>query len=255
MHFLQCPNVPAFELISEDVTFLDPFPSEMDINRWKEAVPESFDEIPARLKIQDTSGSDWIALMIYECAKKNPEKADDCFGIPSGTQEIWYKAQAYFMRPVHFQFMKEHIESPDFSSQDFPEGSDVYQLFNREYAWSPGVKSVFRELWLKHEIEVGEYQTVTEVYEVPDFENIEYDEGNVQLKFVEKSYERQVPGDVISIPIMPSYSRVLWESEYDASQRDHSVLYSLQKTNRRSSFTSKRARWLLLRGRRNAGLL
>lgn len=225
VHFLQCPNVPAFELISEDVTFLDPFPSEMDINRWKEAVPESFDEIPARLKIQDTSGSDWIALIIYECAKKNPEKADDCFGIPSGTQEIWYKAQAYFMRPVHFQFMKEHIESPDFSSQDFPEGSDVYQLFNREYAWSPGVKSVFRELWLKHEIEVGEYQTVTEIYEVPDFENIEYDEGNVQLKFVEKSYERQVPGDVISIPIMPSYSRVLWESEYDASQRETTAFY------------------------------
>ena len=226
VHFLQYPDAPAFERISNDVTFLDSSPSAMDIDRWKEAIPGSFNAIPARLSIQDTSGDDWIALITYECAKKNPDKADDRFGIPSGTQEIWYKAQAYFMKSTHFQLIKKHIESPQFSLQDFPEGGDVYQLFNREYAWSPGFKSVFRELWLEHEIETGEYRTVTEVYEVPDFENIEYDdEGNMQLRFVEKTYERQVPEDIIPVPIMPAYSRVLWEEEYDASQEETTAFY------------------------------
>lgn len=226
VHFLQCPDAPAFERVSNDVSFLDPSPSEMDINRWKEAVPGFYATVPARLSVQDMSGDDWIALITYECAKKNPDKTDDHFGIPSGTQEIWYKAQAYFMKSAQFQLIKKHIESPGFSLQDFPEGGDVYQLFNREYAWSPGFKSVFRELWLEHEIETGEYRTVTEVYEVPDFENIEYDdEGNMLLRFVEKSYERQVPEDVIPVPIMPSYSRVLWEEEYDASQEETTAFY------------------------------
>lgn len=226
VHFLYCPDTPTFELASNDVTFLDASPSEADINRWKSTVPGSFNAIPARLRIQDTSGNDWVALIAYECAKRNPEKVDDHLGIPSGTQEIWYKAQAYFMKSAQFQLIKNHIESPEFSLQDFPEGGDAYQLFNREYTWSPGFKSVFRERWLEHEIETGEYRTVTEVIEMPDFENIEYDdEGNIRFTFVEKTFERQVPEDVIPVPIMPSYSRVLWEEEYDASQEETTVFY------------------------------
>lgn len=226
VHFLQCPDTPTLELASNAVTFLNFSPSETDIARWKEAIPGSFNVIPARLSIQDTSGNEWIALLAYESAKKTPEKADDRFGIPSGTQEVWYKAQAYFMKPAQFQLIKNHIESQEFSLQDFPEGRDAYQLFNREYTWSPGFRSIFGELWLEHEIETGEYRTVTEVYEIPDFENVEYDdEGNMQFEFVEKAYERQVPEDVIPVPIMPSYSRVLWEEQYDASQEETTAFY------------------------------
>ena len=226
VHFLQCPDTPAFELVSNEVAFLDTAPSETDINRWKDAVPGSFSMIPARLCIRDTSGHDWIALLAYECAKKDPEKVEDYFSIPDGRQEVWYKAQAYFMRPAEFKIIKEYIESSEFFSRGFMEGGTVYQLFNREYVWSPGFKSIFGEQWLEHEIETGAYRTVTEVCEMPDFENIECDdEGNMRLKFIEKRYERQVSENVISIPIMPSYSCVSWEAEYDASQEESTEFY------------------------------
>ena len=226
IHFLKCPDIPMLELTSNQITFADCSPNDTEIDEWKESVPASFSAIPGRLCISDASGIEWITLVTYECAKKTPAMTEEPLGIPSGTQEVWYKAQAYFMKPDQFQLIKEYIESSKFSLQDFPEGGDVYQLFNREYAWAPGFKSVFREAWFTHEMETGKSHTVTGVHKVPDFEHMEFDdEGNLMLNFVEERFERQVPEDNILVPIMPSYSRLLWEAEYDASQRETTALY------------------------------
>lgn len=219
-----CDDIPiiAYPTVEDEFLSQEFAPKMEDIRCWKEVEPRFFTTIPSKLLHNDTAGISWIVLHLYDIVKNKEHDLDDySIGYSCGSQEMWFIAQAAFVNPERFELLKKHINSPEFFNQEFPRGGNIYQLFNREYAWAPGVKSIFREKWIDYEIETGEYKTVTEVVKLPDFDNVEYDEeGKLMLSYVEKEYVRRIPEDVIRTPVMPAYSRVLWEEEYDASQKD-----------------------------------
>lgn len=139
---------------------------------------------------------------------------------------MWYQAKASFIKKADFPEIKDHLESTKISFQDFPEGRDSYQLFSREYTWSPGFKSIFKDKWHEYEIESGGYRTEIQRHEVPNFENIQYDQdGKMTIPFIEKSIEVTVPNQVTTVCIMPAFSRFLWECGYDASQKETTSFY------------------------------
>lgn len=222
-----CSDVPIIEYPSVKGEFLpsNPAPQIKEIRQWKEIEPQLFDTIPSKLMVKDSDGNAWVLLYLINNIKNKEHDMDTySIGYSCGSQEMGFIAQAAFIKHQHFEIVKKYIDSPEFSNHEFPQGGDVYKLYNREYTWSPGYKSVFKETCIDQEIDTGEYRTVTETVKLPDFNNIEYDEeGNMTFSYVEKEYVRRIPEGSIHVSIMPAYSCVLWEEEYDASQEETTV--------------------------------
>ena len=228
-NFISSSDVPTFNVTEDLHDFLpqSPSPKTNDIQCWTQAKPEHFASIPHKLVKQDIDGHEWVLLYLYDESYSKPLVFDDhSIGIANGTQKVWLIAEAYFVKPCHIDVIMEHIKSKCFASDRFPEAADVYQLFNREYVWSPGYKSIFTHDWIGYEIETGKYRIETDIIEMPDFEQMSVDSnGNVTLPMVEKKIERKIPEDVLNVEIMPAVSRVLWEEQYDASQDETTSFY------------------------------
>lgn len=219
-HFLNLENTPSIELpvIQSEMLSIEPYPSMCNIQKWLHTNTSFFESIPSQLLLKDADGKNWVALYLYKKLKNSESfEKTNSIGFFKGSQEIWHITQASFISVSNLSILKEHQEA--YLSSDFPKGGDTYQLFNREYAWSPGYNSIFRESWIDHELASKKYRVVKEAYEIPDYEHIEYDEeGVATIPYVTKEFEKRIPENTIHIDIMPSFSRLVWEEQYDASQ-------------------------------------
>lgn len=222
-------TAPSFNLLNVKDEFLpqEPTPHAEKIQCWKQTEPEFFSSIPSKLMVSDMDGVSWTVLYLHDSVRNKIYGHDThSIGFTKGSQQIWLISEAYFVKPTQFDILRQHVASPEFSSQDFPEGKEVYQLFNREHVWSPGYRNIFQQPWIDYEIDSGEYRIEKDVYEVPDFEHAELDdEGNMTFPIIEKEFERKVPAEVLHVQIMPTLSRFLWEEQYDASQDETISFY------------------------------
>lgn len=227
VHFLNFADIPSVEYpkIEEGMLPIEPYPSINDIQKWTQTNTPLFESIPSQLSSTDINGNRWIALYLYNKVKNNTSSSDtNSIGFSKGSQQIWDIVQSCFIRTPQLAILKKHTKN--YLSTDFPTGADTYQLFNREYAWSPGYNNIFREMWIDCELDIGEYRIIKEKYQMPDYEHLEYDEeGNMILPYVEKEFEKRIPEDTLHIEVMPSYSRFVWEGEYDASQDKATSFY------------------------------
>lgn len=228
-NFLYSPDVPSFSDANKGLDFLpqDPFPKQEDILRWTQAKPDYFTSIPEKLFVKDINGNDWVALHLYDDNDSKPLALDDnSFGIAKGTQKVWLIATAYFIKPCHLDAVIKHVKSERFVSDSFPDEADIYQLFNREYAWSPGYNSVFTRDWIGYEIETGKYRIETKIIEMPDLDQLLVDsDDKLTIPMVKREIERKIPEAVIDVELLPAASRVLWEEQYDASQEETTSFY------------------------------
>lgn len=192
----------------------------LDIQEWKNSKPNFFKQISEKLMLEDDEGNVWILLHLYEEKENKIHELDmSSIGFTKGSQKIWLIMNGFFMKTEHFDALSSHIGMIASKDSFSPEGKSVYQLYNREYAWSPGYQNMFREQWMKYEIEIGKYRVEKEIVEWPDYENIQYaEDGQVIIPMVEREFEKRIPEEVLQLEAMPAYSRVLWEEEYDASQ-------------------------------------
>lgn len=222
-------NLPIFptNTTKDEFLSLDPAPSIDEVRNWTTVEPEYFTSIPSKLLIHDDRGTSWVVLCQYDSITNKRYEADrHSIGFVDGSQKIWVHLNSYFVEEQNTSALVQHISSPNYPNDEFPTSSDVYQLFNREYVWSSGYKSIFRHAWIDYEIETGKYRIEKEIIEVPDFENIEYDEEGIpSFQFIKQEFERKIPEDTIHIPMMPTNSRVLWEEQYDASQDESTAFY------------------------------
>ena len=227
VHFLSSTDIPTIEFLNIEGKMLsiNVFPSIDDILKWTQTNTPLFESIPSELSLTDSEGNNWIALYSHnELNNENKQSVSNSIGFSQGSQKIWYVARASFIKTSDLSTFKKNKKL--YLNSDTSHSWDTYQIFNREYAWSPGYNSFFKELWIDHELESEEYHIVKETHEVPDFENIEYDEdGKVTIPFVKKEFEKRIPESTIHIDIMPSHSRLLWEEEYDASQDEATAFY------------------------------
>ena len=155
--------------------------------------------------------------------QKNQEYSYDktSVGIGKNSQSIWIIAEAFLVTKENFNVLKKSVESSKINIRNLPDANSVYQLFNREYAWSSAYFDVFKDSWLDYEIESGEYKVETITYEFPDFENIIFgNDGDMTIPTVTKEVEKKTPVNSQFIKIAPAYSYFLWEEEYDASQEE-----------------------------------
>ena len=228
-NFFSSLDGPSFSVANKDLDFLqqESFPKQEDILRWTQTKPEYFSSIPQKLLVKDTNGNDWVVLHLYENNDRKPLALDNhSFGIAKGTQMVWLIAKAYFVKPCHLDAIIEHVKSDRFASDSFPDEAAVYQLFNREYPWSPGYNSIFAHDWIRYKIETGKYRIEIEIIEMPDYGHVlvDFDEETI-IPMVKQKIERKIPEAIIDVELLPAASRVLWEEQYDASQDETTAFY------------------------------
>lgn len=214
---LKPDSLPAIQYPqSTESIFLQtvPFPSETKIQEWTKQPSDFFESLSDKLILVDSNGIQWVNLNLYDNSKN---KNYECNGLEfsKGSQEIWLTAHGYFVEPETFEILQKNFTSSAFDT-DFPRGLEVYQLFNREYSWSPGYQSIFQPDCFETEIEVGEKRLIKETVDMPA---IVYSENEgFEFKVTKQEIERLIPDDVIRIKVTPAYSHFSWEEEYDASQ-------------------------------------
>lgn len=219
IYFLKPDFLPAIQYPqSEENIFLQtaPFPSETEIQEWTKQPTSFFKSLSSKLMLVDSDGAQWVSLNLYD-GSKNEKFESNGMEFSKGSQEIWLTAHGYFVEPETFEILQRQFASGGLDS-DFPRGLEVYQLFNREYSWSPGYQSIFQPSCFETEIQVGEKRRIKETVDMPTI--VYTEEGDFEFKVTEQEIERLVPDDVIRIKVTPAYSQLLWEEEYDASQEE-----------------------------------
>lgn len=118
---------------------------------------------------------------------------------------------------------------------------ETYTLYNREYPWSSGSKSVLEWQWKNVEIRTDETKLVTYTVEEPQFSLIdqllkkylgEVDDENLdsegemdldesfKISTITKTYTKEEPVTIDLGKVLNSTQNLLWEEEFDASKED-----------------------------------
>ena len=137
---------------------------------------------------------EWVALYQYCCRKSDEgEKERDYYNRIA--QEVWSMSFSYFTSESDFNAITKAMKNKSISRGGFPEGWNVYTLYNREYYWSPGYKDVFRDNWCSIDID-----------------------GNS----IDVGYNDNEPIG----KVMPTYIDFLWEEQCDASQDESTSFFT-----------------------------
>jgi len=245
-NFLLPPDLPQFNngesYENEFISVVDK--SKHDILAWAKIQGEFLSDHAKRLRIVDSTGQAWIVLNQHDKIKNVP--ADDYTA--HGRQDVWVMSSGFFVKQSDYKGIFNDFEQRKTFNRVLSEPRSVYELFNREYTWSPGSMSFFGDVWEDYEIETGE--TIVEkhigqrpIFNFPakqnvdddstdddsvlwdDFLVLEEDEWDDFLFIEEDEWETTRRVTKVIAQVMPTYSCVLWECEYDASQEESTAFY------------------------------
>ena len=223
INFLSDPKQPIFVFEEQKgVDFIERDASNDGISEWINNEIDEFFTLKSELLFLDTTGNEWVALDHYNKIDNTSSDFESSDLIKLGTQKKWVMAQGYFIKKDDYQSLKKDLVNKNFMGRWFPEGSqNTYWLFNREFGWSSGYKSLDNYAWLDYEVKSDEF----EIVEYPEFESIIKDfieKGGSQLDLHDKSkykkYKKPIPK--LLAKVMKSFNGFLWEEQYDTSQNE-----------------------------------
>ena len=118
---------------------------------WQHEMPDWLnikDDIPAAepiIELTDADGCDWLALECYP--EWNEPHGKDCI-----YKRLWYQVRSCIIDEDKFPLVYKWAVKQNFGGRWMPECSDKYELFYREYYWSPAYKHFDTEGLTKREI-------------------------------------------------------------------------------------------------------
>ena len=99
------------------------------------------DDLPSPNKLIDISndnGEEWLALEYHPEWDEEKHLGEEKYDSPK--KKIWYQIRSYLVREEDYQKVIEWINGKNFRGRWMPEKTGWYELFNREYYWSPGFR-------------------------------------------------------------------------------------------------------------------
>ncbi len=117
---------------------------EIDMCDWLN-IEDDVPSVEPIIELKDSDGHDWLALECY------PEW-DEPHGKDSVYKRLWYQVRSCIVNEKDFPLVYEWAVKQDFEGRWMPECSERYELFYREYYWSPAYKSFDMEGLTKKEI-------------------------------------------------------------------------------------------------------
>ena len=238
-HNLSCDDAPYFQqvdnhikksiqeknYVKDDMTF--------DEDKWVKSSSIFWKYQKDDLLLTDDAGNQWIVLSKYADTGREDLAFDKLL--------IWNWLYGYFVTDQQLTILKEYANKKvNLINSDIAEIPESYTLYNREYPWSSGSKSVLDWQWKTMELETGETKLVECIVEEPQFSWVDAllkaysgEEGDVKAeqepekkidKFniptVTKTYKREEPVTIKLERILNATQDLLWEEEFDASKEE-----------------------------------
>lgn len=106
------------------------------------------DDVPLAepiIELRDPDGCDWLALECYP-EWDEPHSKGDIY------KKLWYQVRSCIVDEEVFSQVYDWAAKQDFSGRWMPENSDSYEMFYREYYWSPAYRHFDNEGLTRKEI-------------------------------------------------------------------------------------------------------
>lgn len=210
-----------------------------DEDEWINSSSIFFRHQKEDLLLTDDEGKQWVVLSKYADTGRDDLAYDKLM--------VWNWLYGYFVTDEQLAILKEYAEKKvNLLNSDITGIPETYTLYNREYPWSSGSKSLLDWQWKNVEIKTGETKWVTNTVEEPQFswldallkkysgetdlEKIEPEpemnfDADFEIPTAIKTYTRKEPVTIDLGRILNTTQDLLWEEEYDASKED-AVSYS-----------------------------
>ena len=155
---------------------------------------------------------------------------------------IWNWLYGYFVNDEQLTILKEYAgKKVNLFNSDSTGIPQTYTIYNREYPWSSGSKSVSEWQWKNIELRTGETKLVTKTVEEPQFSYIDAllkkysgEVGNEEVQFesemdldvefniptVTKTYTKEESVTIDLGRVLNTTQDLLWEEEFDASKEE-----------------------------------
>lgn len=238
-HNLSCDDAPYFQqvdnhikksiqeknYVKDDMTF--------DEDKWVKSSSIFWKYQKDDLLLTDDAGNQWIVLSKHADTGREDLAFDKLL--------IWNWLYGYFVTDQQLTILKEYANKKvNLINSDIAEIPESYTLYNREYPWSSGSKSVLDWQWKTMELETGETKLVESIVEEPQFSWVNAllkaysgEEGDVKaeqesekkidefnIPTVTKTYKREEPVTIKLERILNATQDLLWEEEFDASKEE-----------------------------------
>ena len=212
-HFmLPLESLPKFTIEYNENFIEDTGVNNQQINEWILHKTSLFD-MP--LIYKDNNGTEWTLLYQHKEIKNQKDEASDTFSwFCEGHQRTWRIIEAYFVKNSEFDSLKSNFEKSEmFKNGIQSEVTSLYQIYNREFPWSPGVKEIVEDSWFNYNVETGEEEIKRQ--KVPDFI-----QSGEEVELVEKEEYFTVKVKKTLAKLLPAHIHFCWEEEYDASKKE-----------------------------------
>jgi hypothetical protein len=198
------------------------------------------------IEVTDNQGDTWISLFFSET-----DRSTESYDIDH--QEIWREAGAFFCKKENEISYRELLKDKFFWGRWFYRPFSRYELFAREYVWSPGYRNLFPDDFSEVEVPTG--VVTKQMVEMPKIPKILFDTGSqekeifgeetntaidkqesisereriiipigqngeIESEFIEKDVEEK---KVIQVKM--AWIEYLWEQEFDYSKDSSSISY------------------------------
>ena len=239
-HNLVCEDVPIFVEVKEhmmneiqEIKRAKDDPS-FDEEIWINTVPTFYENQKEDLLLTDKSGIQWVALSKYA----DTGKVDLAYN----KLLIWNWLYGYFVTDEQLVTLKKYADKKvNLINSDIRWIPETYTIYNREYPWSSGSKSIEELQWENIKVETGEMKSIIETVEEPQFSYAEilqkkylgeFDEDKkwdelgtaldekISIPVVCKKYTREEPMTVGLGRVLNSCQDLIWEEEFDASKEE-----------------------------------
>lgn len=204
-HFmLPLESLPEFNIEYNENFIEDIEVDNQQINEWILHKTSLFD-MP--LIYKDNDGIEWVLLYQHKEIKNQKDEVSDSFSwFCEGHQRMWRIVKAYFVKNSEFDSLKSNFEDREMFKKGIQaEVPSLYQVYNREFPWSPGVKEFVEDFWFNYNVETDEEEIKRRGEEIELVEKEEY----VTVK-VKKTLAK----------LLPAHIHFCWEEEHDASKKE-----------------------------------
>ncbi len=113
------------------------------------------------IQIKDDKGEEWLVLEGYPSWSEPKKIGEEKWDQPH--KELWSHIRSYLVKDDEFNSFKDWAIEQEFMGRWMPESGDRYEMFSREYYWSPAQDYFMTEYyggteWTEvHDRESGEY--------------------------------------------------------------------------------------------------
>ncbi len=207
---------PSLDLLSREKVYDFPFSITQPIyDNWSKCENwvndyEDVINFGEYIKVTDTQGKDWIMLKGFSKYISTPRYDID-------HKEVWKMVSGYFIKKKDYDLFISNLSNKNFIGRWFPESHGRYNIFSREFSWSPAYLDEYRNEIFKIEIDTDEKEEI----DYPFVNIIDFDDDVSSFGGKISRNKKKYIGDVL-----PAWNEYLWEEQYDYS-KDSVVSYYL----------------------------